>query len=77
MARQDFLITPDGEWSRAWLTDAQKGRKAAVNVTMPFAIIKEVEDYATSWLWTYNNDPHNMGLGGIAPVQKLKQKLGA
>ena len=44
---------------------------------MPFAIIKEVEDYATSWLWTYNNDPHNMGLGGIAPVQKLKQKLGA
>ena len=43
---------------------------------MPFAIIKEVQDYATSWLWTYNNDRPNMGLGGITPVQKLKQKLG-
>ena len=63
--------------SMALLMYGQSGRRAAVNVTMPFAIIKKVEDYATSWLWTYNNDPHNMGLGGIAPVQKLKQKLGA
>jgi hypothetical protein len=29
-------------------------------------------DYATQWLWTYNNDRPNMGVGGIAPAQKLK-----
>jgi putative transposase len=40
-----------------------------------FATIKEVQDYATDWLWTYNNDRPNMGLGGITPSQKLKLKL--
>jgi putative transposase len=42
-----------------------------------FATIKEVQDYATEWLWTYNNDRPNMGLGGITPVQKLKLQLAA
>ena len=37
-----------------------------------FATIKEVQDYATQWIWTYNNDRPNMGLGGITPAQKLK-----
>ena len=37
-----------------------------------FATIKEVQDHATKWLWTYNNDRPNMGLGGITPAQKLK-----
>ena len=32
-----------------------------------FAIIKEVQDCATGWLWTYNTDRPNMGIGGIAP----------
>ena len=34
--------------------------------------IKEAQDYATQWLWTYNNDRPNMGTGGITLVQKLK-----
>jgi putative transposase len=42
-----------------------------------FATIKEVQDYATEWLWAYNNDRPNMGLGGITPAQKLKQQLTA
>jgi putative transposase len=55
-----------------------------------FATIKEVQDYATEWLWTYNNDRPNMpimvckqtiagqgGLGGITPAQKLKQQVAA
>ena len=42
-----------------------------------FATIKEVQDYATDWLWTYNNDRPNMGIGGITPAQKLKQQLAA
>ncbi len=34
--------------------------------------IEEAEDYATQWLWTYNNERPNMGIGGITPAQKLK-----
>ncbi|MCP4126853.1 MAG: transposase, partial [Gammaproteobacteria bacterium] len=33
--------------------------------------IKEVQEYATRWLWTYNNERPNMALGGITPKQKL------
>ena len=33
--------------------------------------IEEAQDFATQWLWTYNNDRPNMGIGGIAPAQKL------
>ena len=32
----------------------------------------EAQDHATQWLWTYNNDRPNMGIGGITPAQKLK-----
>jgi len=34
--------------------------------------IEEAQDYATQWLWTYNNDRPNLGIGGITPAQKLK-----
>ena len=34
--------------------------------------IKEAQDFATQWLWTYNNERPNMGIGGITPAQKLK-----
>ena len=34
--------------------------------------IEEAKDFATQWLWTYNNDHPNMGFGGIKPAQKLK-----
>jgi len=34
--------------------------------------IKEVQDHATRWLWTYNNERPNMGIGGMTPIQKLK-----
>ncbi|AVM75625.1 Integrase core domain protein [Magnetospirillum gryphiswaldense MSR-1] len=37
-----------------------------------FETIQEVQDYATDWLWTYNHDRTNMGIGGITPAQKLK-----
>ena len=42
-----------------------------------FATIKEVQDYATDRLWTYNNDRPDMRLGGITPAQKLKQQMAA
>ena len=34
--------------------------------------IEELQDRATQWLWTYNNERPNMGIGGITPIQKLK-----
>ena len=34
--------------------------------------IEESQDHATQWLWTYNNDRPNVGIGGITPAQKLK-----
>ena len=40
-----------------------------------FTTIMEVQNKATRWLWTYNNERPNMGLGGITPAQKLKRQL--
>ena len=37
-----------------------------------FYDIEEVQEKATKWLWHYNNERPNMGLGGITPMQKLK-----
>lgn len=34
--------------------------------------IEDAQDHATQWLWTYNNDRPNMGIGGITPAQKRK-----
>lgn len=34
--------------------------------------IEEAQHFAIQWLWTYNNDRPNMGIGGITPAQKLK-----
>ena len=36
-----------------------------------FDSISTVQDFATRWLWTYNNERPNMALGGITPRQKL------
>ena len=35
-----------------------------------FESIEEVEQHATNWLWTYNHERPNMGIGGITPKQK-------
>jgi transposase InsO family protein len=36
-----------------------------------FSSITEVQDAATRWLWTYNNERPYMALGGITPRQKI------
>lgn len=33
--------------------------------------IEEAQNFATEWLWTYNNERPNMGIGGMTPAQKL------
>jgi putative transposase len=35
--------------------------------------IQEVQDQATDWLWTYNNERPDMGIGGMTPAMKLKK----
>lgn len=36
-----------------------------------FDNLDQVQTYATRWLWHYNHERPNMGLGGITPKQKL------
>jgi putative transposase len=38
---------------------------------MAFDHLEEVQEAATRWLWTYNNERPNMAIGGITPMQKL------
>jgi transposase InsO family protein len=44
----------------------------AQNLQYIFETIEEAQDQATEWLWTYNNERPNMGIGGITPAMKLK-----
>ena len=36
-----------------------------------FESLEEIQEFATIWLWTYNNERPNMGIGGITPAMKL------
>ena len=36
-----------------------------------FESIDEVQQIATEWLWSYNNERPNMGNGGMTPAQKM------
>ena len=38
-----------------------------------FSSIRQAQDKAEHWLWTYNHVRPNMALGGLTPSQKLKQ----
>ena len=33
--------------------------------------LEQVQEFATRWMWSYNNDRPNMALGGFTPKQKL------
>ena len=37
-----------------------------------FQTIKEVQQIATEWVWTYNNERPNMGIGGVTPAMNLR-----
>lgn len=36
-----------------------------------FESLRQVQDYATEWMWNYNHERPNMALGGITPRQRL------
>ena len=48
----------------------QSGTNGLINTSL--ITIEEAQELATQWLWTYNNERPNMGIGGITPAQKLK-----
>jgi putative transposase len=37
-----------------------------------FETIEKAQQIATEWLWTYNHERPNTGIGGITPAQKLQ-----
>jgi len=37
-----------------------------------FGNVVELREHATHWLWTYNNERPNTAIGGITPMQKLR-----
>ena len=61
---------------------ASHNRMPTLNaITAPFAANglgntsskpEEAQDQTTEWLWTYNNERPNMGIGGVTPAMKLK-----
>ena len=40
-----------------------------------FENISEVQEYATRWIWTYNNERPNAALSGITPEQRLAMAI--
>jgi len=41
-----------------------------------FSTLEEVQEFATQWLWSYNNERPNMVIGGITPSKIwLKRQL--
>ena len=36
-----------------------------------FESLEEIQEFATAWLWTYNNERPNMGIGDITQAMKL------
>jgi putative transposase len=54
---------------------AWRGRPLSIRVDNGPEYISEVQDTATQWLWTYNNERPNMGLGDITPAQKLNRQM--
>ncbi|CAB3774027.1 IS3 family transposase ISPa195 [Burkholderia paludis] len=33
--------------------------------------LEHIQQFATEWMWQYNHERPNMGLGGITPKQRL------
>ena len=53
---ESYNRTVRGEWSGQYIFDT----------------IEEAQDQATEWLWTYNNERPNMGIGGMTHALQLK-----
>lgn len=52
-----------------WPDQVRNGRRGPASRLQN---IEEVQQIATEWLWTYNNERPNMGIGGLTPAMKLR-----
>lgn len=64
-------IQPGKPQQNAYIERYNRTVRYAWLVSTVFDSIEQVQDMATSWLWTYNHERPNMALGGITPMQKL------
>ena len=53
--------------SRTLISRATTARLGVNSSRYIFETIEEAQDQATEWLWTYNNERPNMGIGGMTP----------
>ncbi len=67
---QDF-IQPSNPQQNAYIERYNRTVRYDWLAQYLFESITTVQDYATQWLWHYNNERPNTGLGGITPKQKL------
>jgi putative transposase len=64
-------IQPGKPQQNAYIERYNRTVRYAWLASTVFDSIEQVQDMATSWLWTYNHERPNMALGGITPMQKL------
>jgi putative transposase len=64
-------IQPGNPQQNAYIERYNRTVRYAWLARILFDSIEQVQDKATSWLWTYNHERPNMALGGITPMQKL------
>ncbi len=68
---ETFLTGFNGTLSIDGYTDYNRRVRTEWLGRYHFESIEDVQDHATKWLWTYNNERPSMGIGGMTPIQKL------
>ena len=66
-----LYIQPGNPQQNAYIERYNRTVRYAWLASNLFNDIEQVQEIATRWLWTYNNERPSMALGGITPMQKL------
>lgn len=66
-----LYIQPGNPQQNAYIERYNRTVRYAWLASNFFNDIGQVQEIATRWLWTYNNERPSMALGGITPMQKL------
>jgi len=66
-----FYIQPGKPHQNAYIERYNRTVRYAWLASNLFHDVDQVQEIATRWLWTYNNERPSMALGGITPMQKL------
>ena len=66
-----LYIQPGNPQKNAYIERCNRTVRYAWLASNLFHDVDHVQEIATRWLWTYNNERPSMALGGITPMQKL------